>query len=464
MTQPSWHQRLYWRGALTFLAILGAFEFGALVVFRRSELSAEQAMGLAAAAAVAAVVVHTIIARAYIRRRIDLSRRSLMGSVAKAKANPPPDEFTILTEEVGDVVQDMRKRLVRLQNERRQLRTLLEGMGEGVLMLDDAEHVLVANSVAGRLLRLKKKHEGQLLIEVCDVPRLQAVVSEALWSGESATSNFEIDRRGHVRQVAATATPIVSADATTGVVVVLRDVTKLRQLEIVRSDFVSNVSHELRTPIATVSSAAETLLLADAGLEPPLKQFLETIHRNAQRMAAIVEDLLLLARLEAAGHQIELRDVSLTAVFDEVLNRCRPLAEAAGVGLVIDIDEELPPVFAEEVALQQILQNLIENAIKYTPADGTVTVMAHRKRSKRILLEVSDTGPGIAADHLERIFERFYRVDPGRSRDVGGTGLGLSIVKHHVRRLKGKIDVHSEPEHGTTFSLLLRVFRPEKAQ
>ncbi len=469
MTEIQWHQRLHWRGAITFLLLLIAVEIPFWMLawsleVEDPERAMARALGLATVGALATIVLHTIAASIYMRRRMDATRRVLLGSVAGERLlNRVPDEISLLVDEVGDRIHEMRASMVRLQQERGRLRALLEGMEEAVLMLDDAERVLVANTVAEKLLHLSKNYVGGRLSAVCDVPRLQAVVSEVLWAHEPSALDIDFMSKGEVLHVAVTAYPIMSGENATGVVIVMHDLTQLRRLERVRRDFVANVSHELRTPIATIRSAAETLSLANLELDPELREFLPTIERNADRMGTLVEDLLVLSRLEAAGEEISLHDVSLSAVFAGIVDQCDPFARERGVELIMDVEEDLPRAYAEEGALTQILQNLIENGIKYTPSGGSVTVTAHRKGAKRLRLTITDTGPGIGAEHLPRIFERFYRVDVGRSRDIGGTGLGLAIVKHLVRKLKGKIEVESEPDHGTSFTLDLRAYRPEKA-
>lgn len=467
MNGVQWHQRLHWRGALSFIILLIIVETPVWMLTRSLDITdperaMSRALGLATVGALIAVGLQTIVVRFYMNRRLASARRLLLGAVAdETLMTRVPDEFGALADEVRGSIEGMRTNMVRLQQERSRLRTLLEGIGEAVLMLDDAERVLVANSVAEKLLQLPRKYSGQRLADVCDVPRLQAVVAEVLWAHETSAIDVDFRSKQEVRHLSVTASPIMTGEVATGVVVVMHDLTQLRRLERVRRDFVANVSHELRTPIASIQSASETMLMANLDLEPDYTEFLRLIERNAARMGTIVEDLLVLSRLEAAGEEIDLAAVGLARVFAEIVDQCEPLAAEHGVELVVDIDE-IPPVYAEEGALRQILQNLVENGIKYTPAGGTVTVTARKKGLKRARLEVRDTGPGIPAEHLPRIFERFYRVDMGRSRAIGGTGLGLAIVKHLVLKLKGRIDVQSKPDKGTTFRLTLRLYRPEK--
>lgn len=468
MSGLQWHQRLHWRGALSFLVLLVLVEIPFWMLVRSMDSvdpdrAVERALGFATVGALLTVALHAAIASAYMSRRIDAAQRVLRGAVAGERfINRIPDEVATLAEDAGAQFQEMRETIVRLQQERGRLLTLLEGMGEAVLMLDDAERVLLANRVAEKLLRLPKDYQGRRLSDVCHAPRLQGLVSEVLWAHEPSELEIDFESKDETRHLSVTASPIMSGEHATGAVVVVFDQTQLRRLERVRRDFVANVSHELRTPIATIQSASETLATANVTSDPELKEIIASVERNARRMGTIVDDLLVLSRLEATGEEVVLHDVSLPAVFAEIHDRLSPLAKEKRVEFVVEIDEELPRVYAEVGALRQILQNLVQNAIKYTPQGGRVRLEAARKSDKRVRIVVSDTGPGIAPEHLPRIFERFYRVDAGRSRDIGGTGLGLAIVKHLVRKLKGKIDVESEPAKGTTFTLLLRIYRPEE--
>ena len=248
-----------------------------------------------------------------------------------------------------------------------------------------------------------------------------------------------------------------------GSVVVMYDVTRLRRLERVRRDFVANVSHELRTPIATIQSASETLLMDEMDVGPVSREFVESIFRNANRLAQIVEDLLTLSRLEAAGEEFSKHGIELAEVVAEILDRFSSPAAKNGVVLDVEFDEDLAAVEGEPRALGQILSNLVENAIKYTPDGGVVRIKGWNE-DKRVLVSVTDTGIGIPKEHLPRIFERFYRVDYGRSRHVGGTGLGLAIVKHLVRKLGGDISVTSTAGKGTEFVFWLPAYLEDDSQ
>jgi signal transduction histidine kinase len=253
----------------------------------------------------------------------------------------------------------------------------------------------------------------------------------------------------HGRTVSIASRPL----STGGAVVTLLELTALRRLETVRRDFVANVSHELKTPLTAVSGYAETLL--DEGVSATDRQrFVETIRSNARRMQRIVDDLLDLSRIESGGWRPKLAAIDVPSLLTETLAACLPEAEAKGLELYSDVEPDARELRADPTAARQVLQNLVENAVRYTNS-GKVTLRARSAKPRPgIRFSVRDTGVGIAPEHLPRIFERFYRVDSGRSRDVGGTGLGLSIVKHLVDAHNGDVEAHSEPGEGTTIDVV----------
>ncbi|HHV54312.1 MAG TPA: hypothetical protein GXX55_02510, partial [Firmicutes bacterium] len=238
-----------------------------------------------------------------------------------------------------------------------------------------------------------------------------------------------------------------------GVVVVFHDITELRRLERVRKDFVTNVSHELRTPLTSVKGFVETLL--DGAMNDPVtcRRFLEIINQQAERLVALVNDLLDLSRVESPDIPLRRQAINLNSLAQEVGLTLTPRAESQGLRLELDLEPNLPPVWGDEELLRRLLLNLVDNAIKYTPAGGRVTIRTRAERSGGLTLAVADTGVGIPKRDLPRIFERFYRVDKARSRQLGGTGLGLAIVRHIVERHGATIDVQSEVGAGSTFTV-----------
>jgi two-component system, OmpR family, phosphate regulon sensor histidine kinase PhoR len=232
------------------------------------------------------------------------------------------------------------------------------------------------------------------------------------------------------------------------------DVTETRRLEALRREFVANVSHELRTPVTTIRSAAETLHLTletDLGMAA---KFTDIIDRNATRLQTLVEDLLDLSRIESRKYSLSLVPVRLGEFFQNIARLQEELAQKRRVTVKIEVPDGLPPVRADRNALERVLTNLVDNAIKYA-GEGRQVVLRAEPSAGQLLVSVIDNGPGIEERHLSRIFERFYRVDAGRSRDVGGTGLGLSIVKHLVESMGGSVGVESQVGRGTQFLVRL---------
>jgi len=235
--------------------------------------------------------------------------------------------------------------------------------------------------------------------------------------------------------------------------VVFVDVTEIRRLERIRTDFVANVSHELRTPITAIRGYAETLRAGALSDPEVAASMVEIIFRQSERLSRLVEDLLELSRLEGRELKLSAQPVLLLELANRAADAVRPRAESKGIRLQIQIPENLSAL-ADERAVEQVLLNLLDNAVKYMPSGGEVRITAVA-RDGRCEIEVRDNGSGIEAKHLSRLFERFYRVDKGRSRDMGGTGLGLAIVKHLVAGMKGEVKVVSAPGEGSTFTVIL---------
>ncbi len=243
-----------------------------------------------------------------------------------------------------------------------------------------------------------------------------------------------------------------------GLLAVFVDVTNIRRLESMRRDFVANASHELRTPVTAVRSAAETLRFAMASDPDSASHFLDIIERNAERLQRLVEDLLDLSRIESREFRLTFEDEPVAELVGQVVGLFRERSEKKRIRLSADIPADIPKAHVDARAFEQVLTNLVDNALKYSPERASVVVRARpeeRKGRKVIRVSVVDTGPGIEERHLPRLFERFYRVDTGRSRELGGTGLGLSIVKHLCEALGGAIEVESAVGKGSTFSFTL---------
>jgi two-component system phosphate regulon sensor histidine kinase PhoR len=369
------------------------------------------------------------------------------------------DELTTLSAAVAEKHTSVSETLLAAQQRHAELEqnttlleTILGTMIEGVIVVDPQERMLYANQAARALLDVKSRNvAGRPLLEVARAPQLQHVVQAALRTRELQQLEFDVPRKQ--KTIALTAS-LLPTDPYPGVVLVLHDVTELRRLERLRRDFVSNVSHELKTPLTSIQAYADTLL--DGAIDDAAhnRTFLERIGEQAQRLQALILDLLSLARIESQPQQMfDIRPVRVADVARLCLDGRRPVAESKQIPLETALDEDLA-VLADADGLRQIIDNLLSNAVNYTPAGGRVTVRARGSDGWGVL-EVEDTGVGIAKQDQVRIFERFYRVDRARARDVGGTGLGLSIVKHLAQTFGGDVSVHSELGRGSTFTVRL---------
>lgn len=363
----------------------------------------------------------------------------------------PKDEFGVLWRALASLAEQLEARIGDLERERDRLSAILSGMVEGVLVLDEAQTIVEANPAAERILRTDGPAIGKRADDVLVDPALREIVERAR-AGEPPAAEVIEAREADGRSLAVYVRPLKGDVHEGGIVVVLHDLTHLRRLATMRRDFVANVSHELRTPVTSIQGYAETLL---RGVEPDTaRQFHEIIHRQAQRIGALVEQLLALSELEAREPDATPRvPVSVAAVVAHVAETVRGRADAAGARLDLDVPGDLDALGDEE-SLERALQNLVDNALKYAAGGGVVRVCARRVGAE-VEIAVEDEGSGIAAEHLPRLFERFYRVDPGRARSAGGAGLGLSIVKHLVEGMGGTITVESELGAGTRFVLRL---------
>jgi two-component system, OmpR family, phosphate regulon sensor histidine kinase PhoR len=332
------------------------------------------------------------------------------------------------------LAEDVERKSAALELEQGKLMAVLEGMTQGVVGLDDGK-VELMNGAARRMLGVTAPLVGELLRDYVDAPQLAALLAA------SKPESIEITLPTKIRVLAR----ISAKPNGHGSVLVLEDVSAIRHLETVRRDFVANVSHELRTPVAVIRANAETLL-GGAKDDPHIAgKLIEGLHRNAERLARLIADLLDLSRLDAGQYRLEFTVVSVKAAAEHSLTaigeRSHPLQ--------IDVPDDLM-VRADRKALDQILVNLLENAVRYTP-EGTKVSLHARRVGDKVRIEVRDQGPGIPQEQRGRVFERFYRADQGRVRQAGGTGLGLSIVKHLVESMNGEVSLLPNQPTGCIF-------------
>jgi two-component system, OmpR family, phosphate regulon sensor histidine kinase PhoR len=427
----------------------------------------------------AAVIAALAVRRAVRRRTASLDAlRRFASAVADESPLPPlpePVDGAIAGAQaaVVDALAHQQQQLEAADRERRRLQGVLGGMVEGVLVIDAHGTVLLSNRGAEELLQLPpgEDYAGRPLIELTRHPDLHDLVRWAVSEGGlERDSTLEVGLGGtgsYVLQV--TATPVdVGPDAGRAFILVFHDITQLKRLENMRRDFVANVSHEVRTPLAAIAGYTETLL--GGALDDPDKarRFLGIIERHTERLGRLVDDLLVLSDLELGRTELRRSEIPASEVVEATFEGVRPKAATSGVTLEQKVGDDVPPLDADADRVEQALLNLVDNAIKYTPRGGHVTVSARRLQPREIPeafagrdyveLAVADTGVGVPAEDLPRLTERFYRVDKARSRELGGTGLGLAIVKHIVQAHGGWMRIESELNHGTMVRLCLPVF------
>jgi two-component system phosphate regulon sensor histidine kinase PhoR len=491
---------MFWRLFLpTTVLVLAplALVAGAIALRVEDTALANALLGVVAAAAVGSVAWALLFCIHYSRRTTqpvreltEAARRICQGEQSPHVSLDAVGEVAVLGQTFNNMSDHLADRIARLEEDRQQLRTILSGMVEGVVALDAEQRILFVNDRATQLLELTAHNPvGRRLWEVVRLRALLDVVQHALAHPEP--SQQEITWPGAAPRSLTVHAARLPGTPPRGAVLVLHDTSELRRLERLRQDFVANVSHELKTPLSVIKACVETLLLGAVDDAQHRGVFLERIAEQGDRLYALILDLLSLARIESGGELFAPVEVPVATAVQACLERHRARAESRHQSLTMagpkphkaenwDADrflvERAPPenglrplfqpdlttqppddgvaVWVDEEAFDQILDNLVDNALKYTPDGGRIHV-AWQPEGESVCLEVTDTGIGIPEQDLARIFERFYRVDKARSREMGGTGLGLSIVKHLVQAMHGSVGATSRVGEGTTFAVRL---------
>jgi len=388
----------------------------------------------------------TIVAPA--RQLTEVADSLARGDLSVRTFSQRDDELGDIGRSLDRLADELNERIASLHAQENRLKTMLNAMVEAVFVTDSLGRVVLTNTALDSIA--ERSAIGKSPSEVLRSDALQDAVRSAR-RGDAVSADLTLDIGGRTRVYTAVVAPLPGRG---GVVGVLHEVTKQKLADRVRRDFVANASHELRTPLTAIRGFAETLKAGAIHDVESAERFVDVILRHTLRLQALVNDLVALSRAESPEQEYELAPVDLSeAVQDVVLGLAAQAAQRH-----LDVRTEsiggLPEVIANPRALDQVLINLVHNAIKYTPEGGRITMRASTTVDT-VTLEIENTGPGIPPDQLERIFERFYRVDAGRSRDMGGTGLGLSIVRHLVARMGGEIEARSEPGNWTRFRLTL---------
>jgi two-component system phosphate regulon sensor histidine kinase PhoR len=365
------------------------------------------------------------------------------------------DEAAGLATIMNDMAIQLETQMNRVSTEKNRLDTILSSMGEGVMVTDNNGTVTLANPSFRTLFSLGEYVEGESLIELTRQPVLHNALKKVLNAGEEILEEITL-QPPEEKTILTHWVPLQENGTMTGVVAVFHDISDLKRLEKIRRDFVANVSHELRTPVAVIKGYAETLISDGQKIEPErVAHFSKIIHNHAERLTILIGDLLTLSQLESGKLELNLQPIVIQGAVNRAFSLLEPKAKDKEITMLQKLTHADTPVLADLGRLEQVLINLLDNAIKYTLQKGSITVFTEDFGTK-IRVNVSDTGIGIPAKDLPRIFERFYRVDAARSRELGGTGLGLSIVKHIVQAQGGMVSVESSPGKGSTFSFTLR--------
>ena len=333
--------------------------------------------------------------------------------------------------------------------ERGRSNAILDCMSEALFALDESNRILLVNPAAMELFDFERPPVGSLLPEATGEVQLGVLV-ESVSPGRVVSTEFSMDRAGQRYLLARVASP----SSGSGSVVVMHDITEIRMMEQFQREFVANASHELRTPVSIIRANAETLI--DGAIHDPSMslKLLDALDRNAERLVHIVSDLLDLARLDAKQREMKPVPLRVDEVVRHVVDILQPLATRRGQDIEFILEPENGRILADSEALEQTLMNLLDNAIKYAPDGGRIRISS-QANGNRIRIGVQDNGPGVPEKHRPFLFQRFYRVDPGRSRDIGGTGLGLSIVKTLVESMGGDVGMEPAPETGSVFWITL---------
>jgi two-component system phosphate regulon sensor histidine kinase PhoR len=384
-----------------------------------------------------------------VRRLKEFASRAAAGDFTPLERDRAHDELAELAYALDGTVAQLGHTIHTLTDERNRSAAILGSMVEGVAVVGGDERILYCNRAFERILELREGiSQGKKLVEALRQAELVSAVRQVLTGSEEVTGEVEVGTI-HPRNFSMTAAPVQVAGVSSAVLV-LHDITNLRRLERVRRDFVANVSHEFKTPLTAIQGFAETLLGGALDDKTNRERFVEIIREQARRLARLTDDLLKLSRIEAGQAELELRPISVAALVNGCVETTRLKAELKGLRINVDLPEGLPPVRGDGAQLGEVLQNLLDNALQYTLPGGQIDVTA-RASDHEVIFTVADTGIGIPESDLERIFERFYRVDAARSREAGGTGLGLSIARHIVDAHGGRIWVESAVGQGSRF-------------
>lgn len=387
------------------------------------------------------------------------SRDIADGNYSKRAYVTSNDEVGQLSSAFNEMAGKLDKTVSELTDKNLRLDAMLNSMTNGFIAVDSNMQIILANSIAEDFFHLDKDVLGKRFIEVIRNYRLNEILSKAIKENQSSVDEIPMSApfEGVYRVYASPIKPSDDSEINSGAIITIHDITKIRKLEQIKTEFVSNVTHELKTPLTSIRGFIETLQNGAVNDPNVASQFLEIIDIEAERLTTLINDILQLSEIENNTIDTNISNHNLNEIITHVVSVLKGHADSKNVRMDIDAAPDIM-ISANRDRIEQMLINLIDNAIKYNIEDGSVLIKAVAAESK-IIITVADTGIGIEQSHFSRIFERFYRVDKGRSRSIGGTGLGLSIVKHIAQLYNGDVQLKSEPGKGTEFTIKLPILK-----
>jgi len=403
-----------------------------------------------------AVILSFLTSRAFAKPLIamkEIASQMIKGDYKKRLDESSRDEVGQLARSFNILFDDIQKHTGSIVKDKEELSTILASMSEGVLVVDPSGLMLLWNDAFKEMFQIENISDNSDFRDILREKKVRNIITEAL-NDPSLGKREVIADEGGSRVILVHISFIKNInDEVRRSVIVFHDITRIKKLELVKTDFVSNVSHELKTPITAISASAETLI--EGGIKDPaeLNRFLRIIQEHSFRLNNIVNDLLLLSKIESDRHVSDFKHIEIKQLIQKLPILFENIVKEKNLNLYIQIAEDLKMIKGSEKNIEQVILNLLDNAVKFTPSGGEIKICAENL-PEGVRLRVSDSGIGIPFEHLDRIFERFYRVDTARSREIGGTGLGLSIVKHIVQLYGGKVSVESRPGKGTEFQVI----------